>query len=155
MRTPELLLTAVDAEDVLHNDLYRPGRIQPGTTWCNLFVCNVTKRLDVEVPFEISPGRFLRVNDQARWLRGEGAQRWHSCDAPGAFLRANLGYPTVAVWEGESDSHGHIAVVIPSFTLGAGKEDQLAIAQAGRTNFPRGRLAQGFDSLPVRFYTAD
>lgn len=159
MRTPEELIQAVDKEDVLHNDLYRQGRIQPGTTWCNLFASRVMANLGVLLPFEIKPSVFLRVNEQAKWLRSlatnEGRSHgWRTClDAPEAYDRANRGLPVVAIWEGPDDSHGHIVVLLPSFVLGAGKEGQIACAQAGRTNFPRGRLAQGFDSLPVRFYT--
>lgn len=148
MRSAEALLAAVDAEDVLHNPLYLQGRLLPGTTWCNLFTSNVTKRLGVEIPFKL-------VNQQAKWIRSEGSKVWHWCDAVEAFERANKGYPTIPIWEGPEDSHGHIAVCVPSYVLGVGKENQIAIAQSGRTNFPRGRLAQGFDSLPVRFYTAE
>ncbi len=146
-RTPEALISAVDAEDVEHNELYRQGRLQPGTTWCNLFVTNVTKRLGCEVPFVL-------VNKQGIHLREE-ANKWRSTDAVTARLLANRGYPVLAIWEGLNDAHGHIAVLLPSSTLPTNKQSQVAIAQSGATNFARGRLANGFDSLPVLFFAHD
>lgn len=146
-RTPEALLAAVDAEKVESNPLYVQGRVQPGTTWCNLFATNVTDALGCGIPFKL-------VNDQVVYLRSPDGG-WRECNAPTARARASAGYPTVGVWVGPDSHHGHIVVLLPSSTLPPDKRDQIACAQAGRTNFSRGRLANAFDSLPVEFFTHD
>ncbi len=146
-RTPEALIAAVDAEAVETNPLYKQGRIQPGTTWCNLFASNVTKALGCEIPF-------LLVNSQVVYLR-DIVNKWRECNAPTARARANAGYPTVGFWVGPDVHHGHIVVLLPSSKLPSDKRDQMACAQAGRSNFSYGRLATAFDSLPVEFMTHD
>lgn len=145
-RTPESWLAAVDAEEVETNPLYVQGRLVPGSTWCNLLASNVTKRAGCEIPFKL-------VNDQVAWLRASTS--WRECNAPLARARATGGYPTVGAWAGPDKMHGHIVLVLPSSVLPPDKRDQIAIAQAGRINFARGRLANGFDSLPVEFFTHD
>lgn len=144
-RTPEALIAAVDVEHLETNPLYTQGRIQPGTTWCNLAAHNIMGRLGVTLPF-------LIVNKQGAWLR-EDSNEWRQCDAVEAYANANEGIPTLAIWEGKTESHGHIAVLIPSSTLPPDARDQIAIAQSGKHNFSRGRLSNGFDSLPVLFFT--
>ncbi len=111
-------------------------------TFCNFFAHDVCEAYGAELPQDL-------VNVQVKWLDeadGGLAAGWSPVDAVEAHFCAERGILTLATWVNEH-GHGHIAVLVPSGT------DQIHIAQAGRTNFIDGKLAQGFDSLPVRFFT--
>lgn len=111
-------------------------------TFCNYFVRDALRALDVHVP----P---MLVNDLYDWLRDVGpSEGWTLCGQATAAFRASLGFPTVAAVK--AAGHGHIALLVPPRTL-----QGTWIAQAGRTNFSHGSLASGFGQLAPTFFTHD
>ena len=110
-------------------------RTSRGTsTWCNIFVWDVTCAMGAEVPHYVDEaGRTERVgegvevtaNATARWLETYGAaQGWREEGEREAARAAEAGMPALAVWHNTS-GHGHVAVVVP------GRNGKLHIAQAG------------------------
>lgn len=150
-RSPELLVRVAAQFDVENCPRYRP---YGGTTFCNIYVSDVTEALGAEIPHWVSsvdgftpapPGHGnmeLLVNPTIERL---SAGRWGWKELPDsqhATSLANLGMPVVATYMAERHHHGHIAVVLPGGF----------IAQAGRTCFFSRPLAVGFGKFPVVFY---
>jgi hypothetical protein len=155
-RTRAELERVVAAHHLDSSPRYQPRDVTADSkreTFCNYAVSDITRALGCEIPTLVMEraGRciHLRVPQQLLWLVRDG--RWHGwveCDAQAAIARAQLGYPTVALWV--SGSEGHIAVVVPY----RGPEPELTIAQAGARCFSYGPLAAGFGNrAPVRYFT--
>lgn len=156
------LQAVVALADVERAERYRPREYGvPGTisTFCNVFVSDVTRWLGAEVPHGIGVtwiderGTHFRIEWQdvranAEWLRrGEGG--WRASDAASAQSLANAGFPAVVVWDAPMRAHGHIAVLVPQ---GAG-DIGVTIAQAGAALFSHGQLARGFGSHgPLEYF---
>lgn len=152
-RTPENLLKAAEQFRVEKEARYRPWL---GKTFCNIFAWDVSRALGCEVPHWVTndgkaappfaPGaREQTANSLYRWfaLFG-GAEGWRPVESrEEAEMRADLGYPTFAVWYNGNGS-GHIALMLPG-----GR-----IAQAGAKNGIM-RFEEGFGSREARFYTHD
>lgn len=124
----------------------RPG----DETWCNLFAQDVCEAMGVMVP------RQMRANQLVQWLAQDAAPFDWEClslatesDRDAAHVAqamADEGQLALVGWVNPAGP-GHIAVVVPS--LG---EPGLWIAQAGRINFTRAPLAQGFGGRVVTFF---
>lgn len=154
----------LDQFDVVNQERYRPGRNQ--TTYCNIYVWDVTRAMGVEIAHWINtetgqiaradeireaykrgyPGstgkyRELDANGMTRWLREQGQEYgWVRVTAEQAQAAANLGIPAIAALE-KPGGIGHMAMVRPGEyhpTLGP------TIAQAGSRNFTTGTAAEGF-----------
>ena len=144
-RTPEVLVAVVNSLHVETAEVYRPGHIAAGTTWCNRFVSDVTTLLGCAVPFR-------QANQQLEYLAGvEGAaDGWRELVGPTRHIvaidQAERGFPTLAVWSNPS-GHGHIAVLVP------GPRGKMFIAQAGAHNFSSGAVSRGFGALSYRLFT--
>lgn len=144
-RNPLDLLGAVAALRVETNPIYAPDHLVAGTTWCNLFIADVTRALGCPIPF-------VRANQQAEYLAGlDGARDgWLELTGPTRHIigidQAERGFPTVAVWSYEK-GHGHIAILVP------GEPGKMCVAQAGSSNFSSGPIARGFGKLPFRLFT--
>ncbi len=122
---------------------YRPTAT---STYCNIFLSDVTKALGCEIPHWWN-GREVTANTMARWLAGEEGKQngWTPVSRRDAEIAANSGQVAVAVW-GNPQGVGHVALVVPS-------SDETQIAQAGRVNFSRGSLESGFGRREVVFYS--
>lgn len=120
-------------------------------TTCNLLVQDVCEAMSVLVP------RGIRANTLIAWL-GEQAERraetgWEVVDEHVAQAMADTGQLVVAGWVNETGGPGHVAIVIPSLEdAGEPRSGDVWIAQAGRVNFTRGTLQQGFGGRGVTFY---
>lgn len=145
-RSAARLILIVAEERVESNPLYvRRDVTGDGVpeTWCNLFVHVVAQRMGCPLP----PG--LRANQQVAWLSGPDgrAAGWEQVPEHVAQRMADEGQLVVAGWFNRNGGSGHIGVVMPG--LGdAGTH----LAQAGRSNFTRGSLAQGFGDLQPTFF---
>lgn len=154
-RSAEAYARALDSLPLLESLRYRPVG---GVTFCNIFVWDCTRLLGCEVPHwcdsegRQSPagrGRELTANGMRDWLEVYGPERgWTKCKAIAAQVTANLGHPTVAVWRNLGGT-GHVAMVRP------GEADPVkgpCIAQAGKRNFYRGHVRDGFGAHPVEYF---
>ncbi len=154
-RTPTLLSKVVAQFDVTRAIRYQPTATD---TYCNVFVWDVTRALDCEIPHWVDKGnkpakpgtKELTVNATCDWLATEGMNEgWLPIAEAEARLRVKAGYPTVAIWKNPA-GHGHIAMVVPPRPDAV---DATFIAQAGRTNFAYGLLSLGFGPRSVTFYS--
>lgn len=158
-RNPSALVRVVAQFTVETHERYRPGK--PGPTWCNIFTWDVTRALACEVPHWIK-GKETNANDLVHWLEGkltnggklQGPDHgWRPIARADVRARARAGIPCLVTYENPNPSRpGHIAVVMPA---GLPDGDDLQIAQAGATCFSYGPVAQGFGTLPVKFWTHD
>lgn len=146
-RSPEALRAVIDQFDVVNSERYRPGR--NNTTYCNIFVWDVTSALGCEIPHyvdsltgeprtypDITGAYELDANGVYDWLLDHGQEYgWREVTAEEAQNSANEGYPVVAAMSKKSTNGvGHVQIVCPSedgtynSTLGP------TVAQAGSTN---------------------
>lgn len=139
-------------EAVLAIDPEHSFSLQPrdGVTLCNEAVRFMLAVLGGHIPRAVA-------NEQADWLDSAEARAhgWMRCDsstlAPAevAKQRAELGYPTVAVYRNPS-GHGHIALCIPAPDV---DEGHLYVAAAGEVCTNSARIEKQFGNLPVAFFT--
>lgn len=110
-------------------------------TWCNLFAQDVCEAMSVMLP------RNMRANDLVRWLELESKSwDWEAVPAHVAQRMADEGQLALVVWSNPAGP-GHIAVMVPSL----GEPDHFC-AQAGRINFTRGTVTQGFGGRVVGYF---
>ncbi len=106
-------------------------------TFCNVFARDCCRALGVPLP------EGMRANQLVDWLTGEGRTKgWEQVSAHVARAMADEGQVVLPAWFNRNGGSGHIAIVLPTHG-----EAGLHIAQAGRTNFARCRLEQGFGDL--------
>ena len=121
-RNPERYTDVINQFKVETAERYRPYR--NGFTYCNIFVIDVSRAMDVEIPHM---GAIAMCN----WLGTTGSQHgWREVDAETAQRYANAGRPAVT----SAGSIGHVQMVIPSKDGEYNQERGVTIAQAGSTN---------------------
>lgn len=156
-RSPERTLEVVAAGHLDDDDCpYRKlldvptGNVK---TFCNKWVCDATTALACRIPDEGYVAGQLRewqVLEMKQWLLGVGvvSHGWELlASAHVAQAMADQGQVGVALWQGATADHGHIALVVPS--LG---EPGTWIAQAGASCHSRCRVEVGFGDLPVTYF---
>ncbi|MDP1824896.1 MAG: hypothetical protein Q8L48_16690 [Archangium sp.] len=137
------------------------GGLTKVSTYCNIWLNDITRALGCEVPRWWLVGAELKqlsANDQVRWLQRDGRKHgWRECTPFEAQARANLGHVSVVGWINpevhpvtKRELSGHVALFVPD-----NGEAGLFIAQAGLTNFSRGTLTSGFGSRNVVCFTHD
>jgi len=157
-RDPALYGRVVDQFIVEQSARYKPT---PGTTWCNIFVWDVTSAMGQEVPHWIdidnrpadphSPGaRETTANMLADWFDSVTARNrgWREVSRTGSQDEANSGRPVVAAWKAPPGKHGHVAMVRPAVWVPQGP----TVAQAGAINFSRGLIGRAFGVREPRFF---
>jgi hypothetical protein len=134
------------------------------TTYCNIFVWDVTRAMGAEIPHWIqirdpkessavdNNGDFigdansrdeLNVNKTMDWLKKNGkTYGWKHITSIEAQRIANEGHPTVAIWSNPKGGHGHIAMVRPGLDEDPRGE---AIAQAGALVVNANHIQKGFN----------
>lgn len=149
-RSPWLLIAAVFSLFVESAERYRRRDVDGNgviDTFCNFFVRDVCRLFGLELPAS------MRANELIAWLvSSEGrAAGWEQLavenDEHVAQAMADAGQLVIACWFNKNGHPGHMALVVPSLGMPG-----VWIAQAGRNNFSRGVLAQGFGGLPVTFF---
>ena len=130
--------------DVEHSPRYQPG---DGSTWCNVFACDVAACWGAVLPHWITSdqapalpyrGRELTANATVRWLRLHGQRYgWGPVSRPADYDAEAF---VIGIWESPRGQHGHVAVVRP----GPARDDGPWIAQAGARCFSAGVVAEGF-----------
>lgn len=141
-RNPQDILDAVAEVSPETNPTLQNGYLgQPD--WCNRFVALVTRALGVPIIY----GDYgTRANDQISWLDAS-SDGWYPVSNAGEAQRLALqGEVVLATYYNLAPGKsGHMALVLPL----AGTP---MIAQAGKTNFSQGTIAQGFGSIRPIFY---
>lgn len=127
-----------------HTGRYLPhdfdGKVGDETA-CNVFAQDVCEAMGVMLP------RNSRANDLVRWLELDSKQwDWEAVPAHVAQRMADEGQLALVVWHNPAGP-GHIAVLVPSL----GEPDYFC-AQAGRVNFTRGTVSQGFGGRVVSYF---
>ena len=93
-----------------------------GSTYCNIFVWDVTSAMGAEIPHWVSPtgdptphlkGNELNANALNDWLNRHGARfGWRKVPLADAVAAANRGCPAVASWK-KPGGIGHVAMIRP------------------------------------------
>ncbi len=143
--------------DVVNNPRYTPSKMGFGETYCNIFLWDVTKALNCEIPHWVDPfgnqvamgkGKELNANGVFDWLAGKGFADlgWMVVSDKTAISRASFGFPTVVVWKNPTGI-GHVAMVMPS-------GGTVRISQAGGSNLYDADLSAGFGHIqPLKYLT--
>lgn len=141
-RSPQMLDEVVDQFDVESAARYRPRDVTGDgkkETWCNLYVSDLTAALCAPVPHWLG-GKWQTVVDNVKWLRA-GYNGWRPTSSVEAQKAADAGYPAVAAWEPIGDTHGHIALLVPSHGHGG-----VWLTQAGARCYRRAPVLACFGS---------
>ncbi len=157
-RSPDIYDDVLDQFSVEINPRYRKDQQGENETYCNIFVWDVTKAMDAEIPHWVDEqgrsvpqyaGTEQGANDMIDWLEGVGKDHgWREIDPKGAQAMANLGKPVVAAWK-NPDGIGHIAMVRPGEYSERGGP---ALAQAGEFNRNHTRVGKMFGDRTVVYY---
>lgn len=142
------------------------------TTYCNVFVSDVTSTLGGEFP-RMKDGEEIVANDMYDWAAKEQAPAetgWYPLPTGGEFLPAragrqadrvqpgrlaqqlaNQGMIVVAIWKNPRRGHsGHTAIVVPHAWNGQyDHANGPKIAQAGGQNHNLANAADGFHGVPL------
>ena len=145
VRSPELYRSVINQFRVETAERYRPFR--NGSTYCNIFMWDVTSAMGAEIPHYTDPqtgepriypdtknAMSMTAKAIDMWLRTYGPEYgWREVDAETAQRYANEGKPAVTT-AGDLD---HVQIVCPSREGGFDPLKGVAIAQAGRivTNY--------------------
>lgn len=129
--------------------------IEPGTTWCNVYVTDFIKLMGVKAPTHwvmkdgapatVGKGTELRANGLVDWFLMHGARYgWASTDATVAQNAAQRGHLVVVGWKNPKPPRpGHVAIVL-------GRD---RISQAGATNHFQCTIKMGFgDAKPLVYF---
>ena len=143
-RSAERLLSIIAEHSFRGSARYTPRDVTGdgiADTWCNLYAQDVCEAMGVMLP------RNTRANDLVRWLEFDSKQwDWEAVPAHVAQRMADEGQLALVVWHNPGGP-GHIAVLVPSL----GEPDYFC-AQAGRTCFTRGTIAQAFGGRVVSYF---
>jgi peptidoglycan hydrolase-like protein with peptidoglycan-binding domain len=157
------------------NPRYTP---KPKTTYCNIFLWDVTRAMGSEIPHWVdgqgnpskpsTKNKELTANATFEWLRKHGGRFGWRClgsaskpeaSAPAskwpalwqeAQNLANRGFPVIGIWSNPGGI-GHVGVVRP----GQASANGPALAQAGAKNFNHGHVHEGFGNRPVEYWVND
>jgi hypothetical protein len=127
---------------------------ESGSTYCNIFMWDVTRAMGAEIPHYVDPNtlearsypdvtgaRELNANGIYDWLSKKGGEYgWKRVTAAQAQALANEGRPVVTAWKNTTGGHGHVQVVVPSMDGAYNENRGVAIAQAGRRLFDYGYI---------------
>lgn len=134
-------------------DVTSTPRYQPRgkTTWCNVFVWDVTTALGCEIPHWYSvttlratrpgQGSEMLANDMVVWLRAE-VDGWRKIQRAVALETAAKGEPTVVAWENYAGP-GHVAMLLPGELIAQAGAANLWLAPI-KTGFGEGRSLEFF-----------
>jgi hypothetical protein len=119
-------------------------------TTCNLLVQDVAEAMSVMLP------RGVRANTLIAWLEAEADKPespWEVVTSHVAQAMADEGQLVIACWSNpQPPAPGHVAIVVPSLEdAGSERMGDVFIAQAGRINFTRGTVQQGFGIRGVTY----
>ncbi len=162
-RSADNYLAVVKQFDVENNHRYTPDHAGHGETYCNIFLWDVTKAMNAEIPHwadsstgyptPMGKGVELNANAVVNWLVKDTSANtveaeshgWREIPEPEAAIAASAGRPTVAVWRNPVGI-GHVAMVIPSSEKGT------RLAAAGTHCYADCSVQQSFGGRNVRYF---
>ncbi len=141
-RSATLYRQVIDQFDVENNVRYS---VKNGSTYCNIFLWDVTRAMGAEIPHYIDPDTLearycpdtkgaiqTNANTICNWLGQKGIEYgWREVSAQEAQSLANQGRPVVTAYKNTGGS-GHVQVVCPSKDGKYDPKRGVTIAQAGR-----------------------
>lgn len=176
-RNPGSLNAVLDQFAVETTNRYQPSLF---STYCNIFVWDVTRAMNAEIPHWISrkdktPYMYnsllsysrnaelafeLNVNMLYEWMETHaGAIGYREVSEQEARAAANIGQPAVALWKNPKEGgSGHIVVLRPCDPSRAGDPGVTYIAQAGRQTVNYSALEKIFSPSQLKalkFYVHD
>ncbi|MDR0935458.1 MAG: hypothetical protein LBM98_02115 [Oscillospiraceae bacterium] len=142
-RSAERYNAVINQFAVESNPRYTPGKLD--STWCNIYVWDVTSAMGAEIPHYVDPAtgeprkypdtegaRELGAIATETWLETTGSDYgWLETTAEQAQYAANAGLPAIT----SSGAIGHVQMVIPSKDGNYNPQTGAAISQAGRNNY--------------------
>ena len=154
-RSPGLYRAVINQFNVESAERYRPGRND--STYCNIFVWDVTRAMGAELPLYTDPAtgepRYYPDTKGARsmgaiamddWLHKHGQDYgWREVDAETAQRHANEGRPAIT----SAGSLGHVQIVCPS------KDGEFDIIR-GATIAQAGRIVANYTNISSIYGTA-
>jgi LysM domain len=163
-RDPAIYSQLIDQFAVHFNPRYLG---HPGTTYCNIFVWDVSRAMgaevahrvdnntgDTAVPFAPHASEIL-INAGIDWMHNHGvpSHGWSAASPQQAQDAANQGSIAVVMWKNPmSGHHGHTAIVRPGSITARGP----STAQAGLNNFNMGHVMDGFGThSPLQYFRHD
>ena len=159
-RDPEVYAQLINQFAVGHNPRYQPD----GSTYCNIFVWDVTRAMGAEIPHWVNktgdiakPGAAgawpILINASITWMHKFGVTQhgWKKVTEAAAQKAANAGKLAVALWYNPVGTHGHTAIVRPGELTALGA----ATAQAGAVNFNNRHRVDGFRKAIPDFFIHD
>ena len=142
--------------DVENNTRYA---VKNGSTYCNIFVWDVTRAMGAEIPHYIdkqtmearyypeTKGAFqTNANMICKWLSQKGNEYgWCEVTAEQAQALANEGHPVVTTYK-NPNGHGHVQVVCPSKDGTYNEKKGVTVAQAGSHLYDYAYISDVFSS---------
>lgn len=176
-RNQAALNAVVDQFAVETEKRYQPGLF---STYCNIFVWDVTTAMNAEIPHWINRKTNMPYQYNQRSSYSENARQaiemnvntlydWMPINAAAIGYRevgeqearaaANRGLPAVAIWKNPQEgSSGHIVVLRPYDTSYGGDLEETYVAQAGRRPckyIPLNKVFNRDKMNTLRFYVHD
>jgi len=124
------------------------------TTYCNIFAQDVMRGYGYDLPTGTCKSIFEA-------LYNNGHANYKSVTFVQAQLRANQGYPTIAITSGKASTSPddfmpeHVAVVYPSGNIASTVSD-VCVSQSGSSCFNNGKISRSWapaDLAKVKFYS--
>ena len=165
-RSAALYRSVLDQFQVETNPRYKVNKYGTGDTYCNIFVWDVTRAMNAEIPHyidaatnaprlypDVKGATELSANGIYDWLGSAGARYgWHPVTAEQAQALANAGAPVVTTWKNPSGS-GHVQMVCPSANGAYDPSRGVTVAQAGSKLYNYAYITQVFnDPSKVLYY---
>ncbi len=126
-RSPDAYQLVIDQFAVGHNERYVEDG--PGKPRAHIFVWDVTRAMNAEVPHFAGP-KELSLGQTCDWVRHEGPMRgWLRTEAAAALEAANAGYPVLAL---PKDSRVKLVAVVRPGRPGTDGKPRLAAAAVAR-----------------------
>ena len=164
-RSASLYRSVIDQFSVETNPRYA---IRNGSTYCNIFMWDVTRAMGAEIPHYIDPktqapryypdvkgASQMNANATYNWLHEHGSDYgWYEVTPEQAQVLANQGHPAVTAYKNPG-GHGHVQVVCPSQDGRYDAKRGVTIAQAGRHFYNYAPITKVYNkSLPKVSYFA-
>lgn len=164
-RSAALYRSVIDQFSVETNPRYA---IRNGSTYCNIFMWDVTRAMGAEIPHYVDPktgepryypdvkgASQMNANAIYNWLHKHGPEYgWHEVTPEQAQILANQGHPAVTAYK-NTGGHGHVQVVCPSRDGKYDAKRGVTIAQAGRHFYNNMPITKVYNkSLPKVSYFA-
>lgn len=151
-RSPAAIARIISQFNVTESERYRRNaRLPPGMlgTWCNRFVCDVTRALGCGIPM-------MPANDFQHWFHTSGVRAgWSPANPLNVKLLVRMGLPVVGNYF-NPNGHGHVMLFRqPALDANqpAYQRGEFFVAQAGALNSEEISLSKVLPLSSVTFWS--